>query len=140
LIIDSQPSAADAPAAAWSAFRRGMEAWTTGESAAGESGRSHLGGGYRRDREAIIRALRILDETLQELVDTDTYLPSSLRPAYQRSWADIRERGYLPLAIDALGGGAVDDLLAANGLIGPQREAKTLSIESADLERKRTGG
>jgi hypothetical protein len=40
----------------------------------------------------------------------------------------------------ALRGRAVDDLLAAHGLVGPQREAKTRSIRHADEVRRRTGG
>lgn len=132
--------APEAPVAAWSAFRLGAVEWRTGATRNQGADPPHLGGGYRRDREAIARALGVLEEAIEELVSSDEFLPADLLNSYRRSWTDIRQRGYLALAVDALGGHAVDDLLATQGLVGLQRVAKTASIDHAVEERRRSGG
>jgi hypothetical protein len=96
--------------------------------------------GAAADRRALIGVLEDLRATLEELVESPDHLPSGIREYYAAAWADLEERGYIDQAITALTGPAVDDLLAAHGLVGPQRVAKTESVSSAVRERRRRPG
>ncbi len=92
------------------------------------------------DRRELIRVLRRLQVTLAELVESPEYLPANLRPSYAAAWAELEETGHIEQAIIGLHGPAVDGLLAVHGLVGPQRVAKTESIDEAVRERERRGG
>jgi hypothetical protein len=96
--------------------------------------------GAATDRRELIRILRRLRVMLAELVESPEYLPANLRPSYAAAWAELEETGHIEQAITALNGPAVDRLLAVHGLVGPQRVAKTESINEAVRERQRRGG
>jgi hypothetical protein len=96
--------------------------------------------GAATDRQALIRALEDLREALAELVQSPTYLPTDLRESYSAAWFDIENRGHIDQAILSLRGPAVDDLLAAHGLVGAQLAAKTESVANAARERRRRPG
>jgi hypothetical protein len=92
------------------------------------------------DRRELVRILGIVRATLTELVESPDYLPAALSKSYASAWKDLEARGYIDAAIAALHGPAVDDLLAAHGLVGPQRAAKTESVDEALRERRRRRG
>jgi hypothetical protein len=136
LLARQDPRAVGAPPAARYAYlhyRRHGD-WSTGSDVEDEP---QATGGLAADRQALIRALAILQRMLAELVASPGLLPDELRGVYLAAWTDIEERQPLRHAMVVLQGPAVDDLLAAQGLVGPQREAKTRSIESADETYRR---
>lgn len=90
--------------------------------------------------EHLSLVLQELKAVLAELVESTSYMPPELREVYAAAWDDLEKRGYIDQAIAALRGPAVDDLLAAHGLVGPQRVAKTESLNAAAEERNRRGG
>jgi hypothetical protein len=96
--------------------------------------------GASSDRSQLIRILERLRVTLAEVVESPEYLPEGLRRRYAAAWAQLEARGYIEQAILGLRGPAVDDLLWVHGLVGPQRVAKTQSVEAVVRERKRRGG
>lgn len=68
------------------------------------------------------------------------YIPEALQDSYRAAWNDLEDRGYIALAISALREPAVDDLLKAHGLLGPQRVAKSASVANAVALRESRGG
>lgn len=77
---------------------------------------------------------------MAELVAVPDLVPTALQPSYAAAWADLENRGHIDIAIEALRRPAVDDLLAAHGLVGPQRVAKTASVDEAVRRRARRPG
>jgi hypothetical protein len=134
LLAEGDPRARDAP-------RAFHEAWAEyGPRAPFVSEPDVLAKGASLDRIQLIRILEHLRATLAELVESPEYLPKALRRSYAAAWAQLEERGHIDQAILGLRGPAVDDLLRAHGLVGPQRAAKTRSVEAAVRERKRRRG
>jgi hypothetical protein len=124
LLATHDPRARDAPEAfrrAWAEYRDVAEP-LVGDSPAP---------GATADRQALVEVLRELRRILSRLVATSGYLPEALQPRYAAAWAAIESRGTIDHAIVALGAPAVDDLLAAHGLVGPERVAKTASVHEA---------
>jgi hypothetical protein len=77
---------------------------------------------------------------MTELVESPEYLPEALRASYAAAWEELEELGHIEQAITALRGPAVDDLLRARGLVGPQLAAKSRSVDEAVRERSRRAG